>query len=165
MDPRIRQALWGSVIALGVALLLGACLPQTALAGELRRFPAYAPESSEPKDEVGVDELREIIEQARKLKKAREEDARAEDSQHAVPAPPPAKPGFAEKAAAKTAEETVAEAGEDTKPGEDVEPGEDAEADAAPKPAATPDVAAGRAGCMYRGTTLIWEKVPGACEP
>ncbi len=159
MDPRIRQALWGSVVALGVVLLLGACLPQTALAGELRRFPAYAPESSPPKDEVGVDELKEIIDQARELKKAREEDARAEDAQHAVPAPPPAKSGFAEKAAAKTADETVAEAGEDAKPGED------AKADAAPKSAPTPDVAAGRAGCMYRGTTLIWEKVPGACEP
>ena len=25
--------------------------------------------------------------------------------------------------------------------------------------------AVARAGCMYRGTTLIWEKVPGSCTP
>lgn len=40
----------------------------------------------------------------------------------------------------------------------------DAKAEDDPEPEKKPEAVA-RPGCMYRDTTLIWEKVPGSCTP
>lgn len=118
------------------ALLL---LAAPALAADFNRFPAQTTRAAQAEaDAAQIAELKELLRQAQELQKAQQK-MQAEN----------AKPG-AETVPAKAA---GTEAEEKAKDGEKAD-GEKEE----------PEKKTARPGCMYRGHTLIWEKVPGTCR-
>ena len=139
MQPRFASLLFASVL-LGLSL---AAIP--ARAGEFQRFPAQsAPPAS---DESQIKELKELLRQAQRLQEAQQAALeKAKSVGRGAQASPPAKAADGEK---------PAEGGSQKAEGEDG-------ADKREKKEEPKDVA--RPGCMYRGTTLIWEKVPGTCK-
>jgi hypothetical protein len=136
------------------SVLLGlflAAIPAQA-GGDLPRFPE---QSARPaSDDSRVAELEELLRQVQELQKAQQvQQAAREKAAHVVglgvQASPPVVAADREKP-----EEGGLEKAEGSDPAAKAEQGaEDKEAPSAARP-----------GCMYRGPTLIWEKVPGTCK-
>ncbi len=147
MQPRFARLLFAPVL-LGLSL---AALPGQA--GEFRRFPENSARPTS--DESQIEELKELLRQAQQLQEGQQRlrqaaQEKAKSAGRGAEASPPAKAADAEK---------PAEGGSQKAEGEDAaqKNEEKAEEEEEPKDLARP-------GCMYRGTTLIWEKVPGTCE-
>ena len=148
MKLRTRKAL--SLSLFGVALAAIIVIASVSGAGDFRRTPDY---SAEAPQEVNLDELRSLLRQAHELEQ-NEKSAKTKSAAGSVPAKAGGDANAASVAGPKQADGDPKAAGKDGKDGSD-EPVAEAE-----KPEAT-----ARAGCMYRGTTLIWEKLPGTCSP
>ncbi len=147
MQPRFARLLFASVL-LGLPL---AAAPGQA--GEFRRFPEHGAQPAS--DESQIEELKELLRQAQQLQEGQQRpqqaaQEKAKSAGRGAEASPPAKADDAEK---------LAEGGSQKAEGEDAaqKNEEKAEEEEEPKDLARP-------GCMYRGTTLIWEKVPGTCK-
>jgi hypothetical protein len=140
-----RKAL--SLSLLGVALAAIIAIASVSGAGDFRRTPDYSADASK---EVNLDELRSLLRQAHELEQT-EKSAKTKSAAGSVPAKPGGDANADPAAAPKQA---------DGDPKADGKDGSDEPVVEAEKPQAT-----ARAGCMYRGTTLIWEKLPGTCSP
>lgn len=163
MDLALTRLL--SPLSLSVLLsgLLLAAAPVQA-GGELHRFPQEGAVSAA--DASRHEGLKELLRQAHQLQK---EQQKAEQQ-----APRQAQEGARQKPAdagrrdgasplAKAVEAELAAAQDAVKPEDEEEaqkPGDTAEDEAEE---AEPKKQGTRPGCMYRGTKLIWEKVPGTC--
>jgi len=137
-------------IGVAACALVVVCLASPAAgSGDFRRFPDDAPEPAAAAAEAArVEDLKALLREAQQLQKAQQKLA-AEAAKPAAPAATPAPGTDPAPAVAAVA------AGGDTPPSDDAEASDDDETEA-------PNGA--RAGCMYRGRTLIWEKVPGTCK-
>ncbi len=152
--------LLASVVSAGIAL------PSGVLADELDDLLTGGLSSGPVVDEEKVRELLATLREAerqqaekRELEQAR---ARQPDGGGRGVAPVGArrsaesKPKQDGSAGAAAGDSTIEEAEKDAVEKDAVEKNEEAEKKEEPKKVI-------RAGCMYSGTTLIWEKVPGAC--
>jgi hypothetical protein len=103
---------------------------------DFQRYPEASARSAQSElDPAQIEQLKEMLRQAKAL-----EEAAKKKAAEGAKAPAPAK--------AATAAEKDAGEGDEKKDEEEKEE---------EKPLTRP-------GCMYRGTTLIWEKVPGTCK-